>query len=116
MSAAIDAWRRLMNAGDFFAAHEALEHAWITSVEPEKTFLKGLIHAAVALHHYQRHNGHGARVKFASALRYLAPYPDAHLGVPVECLRRQMREFFAPLVALPKGAAPPPATQWPRIG
>lgn len=104
-----------MNAGDYFAAHEALERAWLTAAEPEKTFLKGLIHAAVALCHYQRGNGHGARVKYGSALRCLAPYPEAYLGVSVESLRRRMGEFFAALVESPKGAAPPPGGRWPTV-
>jgi hypothetical protein len=112
---AIEEWRRLMNAGDYFAAHEALEHVWLRAAEPEKTFLKGLIHVAVALCHYRRGNGHGARVKYASALRYLEPYPEAYLGVAVEPLRRRLRSFFAALVASPKGAAPPPSDAWPTI-
>src|SRR5947209_2652069 len=63
----------LFNAGRYFECHEVLEDAWRAAAEPDRTILKGLIHAAVALYQYQRGNSHGARVKTASAYRYLAP-------------------------------------------
>jgi len=115
MEAAISEWRAHLNAGEYFDAHEALEHAWLAAAEPEKTFLKGLIHVAVALYHYQRGNGHGARVKFGSAMHYLSGYPNEHLGLPVGSLRERLQEFFSELIALPEGSAPPPPGPWPRV-
>lgn len=112
---AIEQWLVLFNAGAYFEAHEALEPAWLADRSPERSFLKGLIHAAVALCHYQRGNGHGARVKYGSAVRYLSPYGARHRSVAVGELLEQMERFFAPLLRLPKGTAPPaPDTAWPR--
>jgi predicted metal-dependent hydrolase len=110
---AVREWRALVNRREYFAAHEALEGAWLRAAEPEKTFLKGLIHLAVALLHYQRGNGHGARVKYASAIRYLAALP-ADSGVDVPDLVAQMDRFFADLLALPPKSQPPePRHPWP---
>jgi predicted metal-dependent hydrolase len=109
-------WARLFNAGDYFEAHEALESEWLAASEPQKTFLKGLIHAAVALHHYRRGNGHGARVKSRSALGYLATYPDTYLRIEVQALRLDLTRFFAGLNGDP--AAVPMwdgETAWPRV-
>jgi uncharacterized protein len=114
--AALREWARLMNAGEYFEAHEALERPWLRAVEPDRTFLKGLIHAAVALYQYRRGNGHGARVKYASCLRYLAPYEPAYAEVEVAELLRQMRAFFAELAAAPPGSPPPPPpAPWPVV-
>jgi len=111
---ALRQWVELFNAGRYFEAHEVLELPWLREVEPRKTLLKGLIHAAVALYHYGRGNGHGARVKYASCARYLEPYRPRCEGVDVEALLRDLEAFFAALLAQPRGAAPPPPTlPWP---
>jgi len=113
---ALAEWARLFNRGEYFEAHEVLERPWLGAVEPEKTFLKGLIHAAVCLYQYRRGNGHGARAKYASCVRYLAPYQPRFGGVQVEDLVGQLGRFFGPLVASPPGTAPPPPTApWPSI-
>jgi uncharacterized protein len=116
VEAAVARWVLLFNQGEYFEAHEVLEHPWLRAGEPERTFLKGLIHAAVALHHYRRGNGHGARVKYGSCVRYLSAYHAGFRGVQVEDLVRQMDRFFADLIAQPAGAAPPPAgSPWPVV-
>lgn len=115
--AALHEWAALFNQGHYFEAHEALEAAWLRAGEPEKTALKGLIHAAVALYQYRRGNGHGARVKYASAMRYLAPSLPSFHDMDIRGLAVQMEQFFAPLIAQPEGAPPPPPREeWPRIG
>jgi predicted metal-dependent hydrolase len=106
----------LFNRRDYFEAHEALEGAWRPIQEPARTFLKGLIHAAVALYQYQRGNSHGARVKTASARRYLEPYLPAYEGIDLQRLLDDLDRFVAPLHAQPRGAPPPePQAPWPGI-
>ena len=114
--AALRAWVGLMNAGEYFEAHEVLEHPWLRAAEPDKTFLKGLIHAAVALYQYRRGNGHGARVKYGSCVRYLAAYHPLYAGVDVSGLVHQLDCFFAELTSQPPGTKPPPpAAPWPLV-
>lgn len=81
----------LFNAGEYFEAHEVLEEPWRDAAEPAKTFLKGLIHAAVSLYHFERHNVHGGRVKAASCCRYLEPYLPTWGGLDLEGLVRELR-------------------------
>jgi predicted metal-dependent hydrolase len=38
----------LARAGEYFAAHEALEDAWRASEPAEKDFFQGLVHVVVA--------------------------------------------------------------------
>jgi len=107
---------RRFNAGDYFEAHEVLEKPWLAAREPEKTFLKGLIHAAVCLYQYGRGNRHGARVKYLSCHRYLDPYAPEYAGVDVAGLLRQLDRYFAALMAPgSEGPVPPPAGPPPRL-
>lgn len=112
--AAVERWAELFNRGEYFEAHEVLETPWLHAREPEKTVLKGLIHAAVALYQYSRGNAHGARVKSASALRYLEG-SDAAFGLDLRELRAALESFFRPLRLLPAGSDLPPPQAWPRV-
>lgn len=115
MDTAVAEWARLLNEQQYFEAHEVLEEPWLCATEPHRTFLKGLIHVAVALHHYRRGNLHGARVKYQSALRYLERYLPAHGGVDVVGLITQLEEQFAPLGALPPGSPLPVPSRFVRV-
>jgi len=106
---AIAEWARLLDEGSYFEAHEVLEGRWLCADEPEKTFLKGLIHVAVALHHHQRGNKHGARVKYQSAQRYLEPYRPIYRGIDLASLIDQLQPYFETLLTPAPGDAPAPS-------
>lgn len=111
ISDAIAEWALLLGTGRYFEAHEALENPWLHATEPERTFLKGLIHVAVALYHHQRGNSHGARVKYRSALRYLEPYQPTYQGVELTTLFEQLHPYFAVLLTHSSAAELPPAPE-----
>jgi predicted metal-dependent hydrolase len=104
IDSALAAWAHCLNAGEYFEAHEALEGVWLTATEPDRTFLKGLIHIAVVLRHHERGNQHGTRVKHESAVRYLTPYLPAYRGVALAELLAELADY----VAMPVGARTPP--------
>ena len=95
IDAALVAWARCLNDGEYFEAHEALEGVWLTATEPDRTFLKGLIHVAASLHHHQRGNQHGTRAKHQSAVRYLTPYLPAYRGVALAELLEELAEYLS---------------------
>lgn len=105
LTAVVAEWARLFNAERYYEAHEVAEERWHRSREPERTFLKGLIHAAVSLCHLQRGNAHGARVKHQSAARYLSAYAPRFAGLDVGALTADLDRFMAPLHA--------PQPEWP---
>ncbi len=114
--AAIAEWAEHFNRHAFFEAHEILEGPWLVAREPAKSYLKGLIHAAVALCHYQRGNSHGARVKYASGRQYLSPYLQVEGPIRLDLLLASLECFFAPLLAQDPGVRQPPeATWWPIV-
>jgi uncharacterized protein len=116
VGSAVEEWVRLFNQGQYFEAHEVLEGPWLAAREPDKTFLKGLIHAAVALYQYRKGNDHGARTKLASTRGYLEPYGRTWRGVEVSALLAELEALFAPLMALPPGSeVPEPEGPWPTV-
>jgi hypothetical protein len=86
------------NRHDFFEAHEAWEAIWARTTGPNQLFYKGLIHAAVALHHFGNGNLRGARKVFGSCVQYLRPYARRRLGLDVAALLAALDACFEPLV------------------
>ena len=108
---------RHFNAHDFFEAHEVWEEIWAKTMGRDQLFYKGLIHAAVALHHLGNHNLRGARKVWGSCRQYLDPYSPKHLGLDVAQFLDRLRECFAGIDQV--GDVPTPssltAAQIPRI-
>ncbi len=63
-----------------------------------RSFYQGLIHAAVALHHFEEGNLGGARKMYDSCLRYLAPCGEGCLGLDLVCFRSDMHLCFQKLL------------------
>src|SRR5262245_9895932 len=85
------------NAHEFFEAHEVWEDIWARTTGRNQLFYKGLIHAAVALHHFGNRNVKGARKVWGSCSQYLTPYGPRHLGLDVAEFLAQLQRCFAPL-------------------
>lgn len=88
---------RLFNEREFFACHDELEEVWSETLGEDREFYQGLIHAAVALHHFEEGNLGGARKMCASTRRYLQPYAPAHAGVDLKTFLEQFEACFADL-------------------
>lgn len=85
------------NAHEFFEAHEVWEDIWARTSGRNQLFYKGLIHAAVALHHFGNGNLRGAKKVLGSCLQYLTPYAPTHLGLDLNSFLSQLRICFAGL-------------------
>lgn len=89
-----DFWREavtLLEAGEYWAAHEALEARWLTSDGIDREFLGGVILLAAALHKARAQgSARGARRNYAKALRHLALVPDEHRAVEVRELEARV--------------------------
>lgn len=90
----------LFNHREFFACHDVLEEIWSETLGEDRTFYQGLIHAAVALFHFEEGNLGGARKMFRSARAYLAPYAPVHAGLRVAVFLEAFERCFAELWAL----------------
>jgi uncharacterized protein len=89
---------RLFNEREFFACHDELEEVWGATLGDEREFYQGLIHVAVALHHFEEGNLGGARKMYGSARRYLQPYAPQHAGIDLDLFLAELKDCFAELL------------------
>src|SRR5580765_604327 len=80
----------LARAGEYFAAHEALEDAWRAAEPAEKDFFQGLVHVVVAWYQAGRGKRPGCERQLEKAARRLGPFAPAHRGVDVSALLTQV--------------------------
>lgn len=84
----------LFNEEEFFECHEVIEGLWLATQDEYKDLYKGVIQAAVALHHLERGNISGARKLYGTSEKYLRKYVPQALGLNVEKLLRDMNICF----------------------
>jgi predicted metal-dependent hydrolase len=99
------------NHGEFFEAHETWEEIWLTSAEPEKTFLQGIIQVSAAFHHYSRSNHKGACSLMEAGLKKLDKFPASHRDCEIGPLRDSVRLWIEAL----SSGRDPGRTKIPRI-
>lgn len=108
--------RELFAAGRYEEAHERFEKLWLANEGADADFFKGLIQAAICLHHFQRGNLEGARKLYSGHRRYLAAFAPLHRGLDVERLLGDMAAFLRPcLRARAEEAVPFELGRAPRI-
>lgn len=76
------------NAGDHYPAHDHFEALW------GEDFWKGLVQAAVALHHYKARNPKGIEGLPENVQRILAPYTPHYAGIDVQRLLHEFQTYF----------------------
>ena len=84
--AALSAFMTAFDEGSFFDAHEILEAFWMGYRGDDRDFYRGLIQAAVALHHLGTGNAVGATGVAKRARKNLAPYAPRHVNVDVNAI------------------------------
>ncbi len=85
----------LFNEEKFFECHEVVEKLWLETKDKNRNLYKGVIQAAVALHHLKRGNLNGAEHLFKTSTRYLAKYQSRTLGLNIKKLMNDMKTCFA---------------------
>lgn len=83
------------NEEEFFESHEVWEELWIRERGPSRQYYKGLIQAAVSLHHLGRGNLRGARTLLGRAENCLGAYRPGHLGLDVDAFLAALREYVS---------------------
>jgi predicted metal-dependent hydrolase len=87
------------NACEFFEAHEVWEDLWKNYTGELRLFYKGLIQAAVALHHFGNGNIRGARKVYGSSRGYLETYRPVCQGLDVDKFLGEFDACFAEVAA-----------------
>lgn len=87
------------NACEFFESHEVWEDLWKNYSGELRLFYKGLIQAAVALHHFGNGNIRGARKVYGSSRGYLSQYRPTCEGLDLEKFLQEFDACFAEVAA-----------------
>lgn len=87
------------NVCEFFEAHEVWEDLWKSYSGELRLFYKGLIQAAVALHHFGNGNTRGARKVYGTSRGYLEPYQPRCCGLDVSKFLAEFDACFAEIAA-----------------
>ena len=85
---------QLFNEEKYFECHEAWEEIWKLSSGEEKTFLQGMIQAAVAILHSKRGNPDGASSLLEKSRVKLDPLPERYRGIELAEFRTKLGKFF----------------------
>ena len=96
----------LFDAAEYHEAHEVLDQLWERGSSEDEGFLKGLIQACIAMHHFQLGNADGARKLYSGHRQYLGRYLPRHRGVDVAAFLAAMQAALAPLVRARAGEEP----------
>lgn len=83
---ALAAFMKAFDEGSFFEAHEILEEFWVGYRGDDRDYYRGLIQAAVALHHLGAGNAVGAAGVAARARGHLAPYAPRYEAIDVSAI------------------------------
>ncbi|HNB52485.1 MAG TPA: DUF309 domain-containing protein [Anaerolineales bacterium] len=91
---------RLFNAGEYFEAHEVLEHAWNEDASAAKELYRAILQVAVAYLQIERGNYRGAVKMFLRMRQWFAPLPEVCRGVDVMGLQEAARAVEERVLAL----------------
>ena len=111
LSAAIECF----DAGKYLAAHELFEELWEESEGADSDFFKGLVQAAICLHHFESGNLEGAALLYSGHRRCLAAFLPKHEGVDVARFLADMQAALIPVLQRRAGESTPFPAQRPRI-
>jgi len=105
----------LFNSGRYLAAHELFDELWEATHGEDSDFYKGLIQAAVALHHLEQGNLDGAAKLYGGHRRHLARYLPAHRGIDLAAFLHEMQRALGRRVEPPGAERPEAGGERPQL-
>lgn len=88
------------NRGEYFEAHESLEHAWMQDGSAGREVYRAVLQIAVAYYQIQRQNFNGAAKMFLRVRQWIDPLPDECRGIDIARLRQDALAVHQALLAL----------------
>lgn len=90
----------LFNQRQFYACHDVFEALWHEAIEPDRTFLQGILQIAVGLHHLSNLNRRGAMILLGEGGARLQDYQPDYATVDVSSLLTQSEPILQALQSL----------------
>ncbi|HNS40524.1 MAG: DUF309 domain-containing protein [Anaerolineae bacterium] len=91
------------NEGDYYAAHDSLEEAWVMDEGPGRDLYRGMLQVGIAYYQIEHNNYRGAIKMLLRVRQWLDPLPDKCRGVNVARLREDADRVYAALLSLGEG-------------
>jgi predicted metal-dependent hydrolase len=88
------------NKGDYYAAHDALEEAWVRDEGPGRDLYRGILQVGIAYYQIEKGNYRGAVKMLLRVRQWLDPLPAVCRRVDVASLRTDVEAVYQALVAL----------------
>lgn len=88
------------NRGNYYEAHEDLEHAWMEEPQVVRNLYQGILQVGVAYYQIQRSNYWGAIKMFLRGFQWLEAMPDTCHGIDVAKLRQDAKHVWQVLESL----------------
>lgn len=85
------------NRGEYFAAHESLESAWLEEKHPGREMYRAILQIAVAYHHIVNGNFFGAAKMFLRMRQWITPLPDCCRGIDIKKLKKDSEVVYSEL-------------------
>ncbi len=84
----------LFNQEHYYQAHESFEIAWRKTEPPAREFFRALIHISGGFYRLSQNRPMAAKKFFKHALKWLAPFPDKHLGFDTALLQDDLNTII----------------------
>lgn len=88
------------NRGEFYAAHDALEEAWMSDSGAGRDLYRGILQVGIAYYQIEQGNYRGAVKMLLRVRQWLDPLPAVCRGVDVAGLRADVERVYTALTAL----------------
>jgi predicted metal-dependent hydrolase len=86
---------QLFNAGEYWLAHEELEHAWNQETGAVRELYRAVLQTAVVYLHITRGNYNGAIKVYGRVQKWINPWPDVCRGIEIGQLRQDLDAVIA---------------------
>jgi sugar phosphate isomerase/epimerase len=90
----------LFNAGEYYEAHEVIEHEWHAERGPARKLYQGILQIGVGLHHTRAGNHRGAVLLLTDGIEKTAGFVPEYRGIDTARLVREAQACLDQVIAL----------------
>lgn len=103
----------LFNAGEYYEAHEVIEHEWHAERGPDRKLYQGILQIGVGLHHTRSGNHRGAMLLLTDGIQKTSEFVPSYRGLDTMRLVREAQVCLDQVIAL--GADRLAEFDWSRV-
>jgi len=90
---------RLFNAGEYYEAHEVIEHEWHAELRPIRRLYQGILQIGVGFHHARNNNHRGAVLLLADGVEKTSLFAPTAQGLDLARLVLESQQILDQIIA-----------------